>query len=353
MRAFKRKGLNGSTELEGAGLPAAAAIPAPASPTGRVARRRRHRRSPTSASLPGHARRRGSPAPALSPRQSPAADTGNGAPPLCQGREVAPPWWTLPRRRGGASPLVTWRSTSGSPSASWAASRRSVVGCPSGRAAGPRGGQLPCRFGAGLAPGRAPGGEAAASAGVARRGRAWGRLAAPVRPGGRAGGGCSGQICRRRARRAALLEAAKPVTLRAACWGHGPNVSCRFILLGSFSCSRMEKENTRRWSWPNLWVKEYLIHRSTRCCHLWISGFVPSESSAWLVCIELSVRKKKPRRFPVSPFSTYVSLSLLLKSSSWLADFACMNCLGIHQFSAGVKRQNSFLVRHVLLTTVS
>lgn len=47
-------------------------------------------------------------------------------PPAAEGGKRRRPWVTSTRCRGRASPPGSWRSTSGSPSASWGASRRSA-----------------------------------------------------------------------------------------------------------------------------------------------------------------------------------------------------------------------------------
>lgn len=51
---------------------------------------------------------------------------GAAIPPSAEGGKRLQPWVTSTRRRGRASARGSWRSTSGSPSASWAASRRSA-----------------------------------------------------------------------------------------------------------------------------------------------------------------------------------------------------------------------------------
>lgn len=91
---------------------------------------------------------------------------GAAVPPPAEGGKRRRPWATSTRCRGGASPRGSWRSTSGSPCASWGASRRSA-GCGAGMGL--------CRAvcaGAGAGPAAAPGGL-----GAGRERAGWGRQA--------------------------------------------------------------------------------------------------------------------------------------------------------------------------------
>lgn len=132
-------------------------------------RRRRRRSYQPPPPLPGRLGRRGSPAslgPFPGPQSLPRRKAGSG------GKRL----WTSTRCRGRASPRRSWRSTSGSPSASWGASRRSagrsaVSGSGDGAALAPSLGLL----GSSRRPGSTAGGaRILAGKNWLRRPRLWG-----------------------------------------------------------------------------------------------------------------------------------------------------------------------------------